>query len=163
MSEQQDGFREWCILELMGHRRLGGLVTEAEIGGIPLLRIDIPAEPPVTQYYGKPAVYALTPATEELATALARGFHGPVSRYELPAVPAPDPGFRAAITEDGDLIRRDEESGGWLAYWKDPRTPGGKSGEGCTLIEIEDGEPQVFPSIDQAAEACAEMRDDIPF
>ena len=79
----QEGFREWCILELMGHRRLGGLVTEAVVGGIPFLRIDIPSGP--TQYYGKAAVYAMTPTTEELATALAQSFTGPVQRYELPA------------------------------------------------------------------------------
>ena len=77
-------FREWCILELMGHRRLGGLVTEAVVGGIPFLRIDIPGGP--TQYYGKAAVYAMTPTTKELATQLAKTFSGPVQRYELPEV-----------------------------------------------------------------------------
>ena len=84
------GFSEWCILELMGHRRLGGLVTEAEIGGIPFLRIDIPSEPPVTQFYGKAAVYAMTPTTEELARKVGSNFHGPVSRYELPPAPEQD-------------------------------------------------------------------------
>lgn len=28
-EDTQDQFDEWCILELMGHRRLAGKVTEA--------------------------------------------------------------------------------------------------------------------------------------
>ncbi len=36
-------FETWAILELMGHRRLAGFVTEQEIGGANLLRIDVPS------------------------------------------------------------------------------------------------------------------------
>jgi hypothetical protein len=85
-SEQNDAFADWAILELMGHRRLGGFVREEEIAGAGLLRIDIPCEPPVTQFYSPQALYALTPTTEEIARALAQRFRPePVHRYELPA------------------------------------------------------------------------------
>jgi hypothetical protein len=30
---EQNGFEEWAVLELMGHRRLAGKVTDAVIGG----------------------------------------------------------------------------------------------------------------------------------
>jgi hypothetical protein len=40
VSEHQ--FREWAVLELMGHRRLGGKVSEQEIAGAAFLRIDVP-------------------------------------------------------------------------------------------------------------------------
>ena len=86
-SENRDGYAEWSILELMGHRRLGGYVTEAEIAGISFLRIDIKTEPSeITQYYGKAAVYCLTPTTETIAMSIARHFDPPVHRFEMTAV-----------------------------------------------------------------------------
>ena len=42
MSEER--FQQWCILELMGHRRLAGLVTETEVGGATFLKLDVPGE-----------------------------------------------------------------------------------------------------------------------
>jgi len=47
-------FSDWAILELMGHRRLGGYVSQQEIAGAAMLRIDIPGEdgqPAATQFY----------------------------------------------------------------------------------------------------------------
>ena len=42
MSQGNDStFDEWAILELMGHRRLAGKVTEQEIGGANMIRIDV--------------------------------------------------------------------------------------------------------------------------
>lgn len=37
-------FEGWAIVELMGHRRLGAWVSEAEIGGASMLRLDIPGD-----------------------------------------------------------------------------------------------------------------------
>jgi hypothetical protein len=88
-DEKQGVFAEWAILELMGHRRLAGRVQEVAVCGQGLLRIDIPCEPPVTQYYGIGSVYCVTPTTEELARAIARNWRPePVHPYELPP-PAP--------------------------------------------------------------------------
>ena len=46
-------FDEWAILELMGHRRLAGKVTEVAIGGGSFLRIDMPMKNGTrfTQFY----------------------------------------------------------------------------------------------------------------
>lgn len=66
MSEPYKG---WTVLELLGHRRLHGLVQETTLAGAGMLRIDVyegPAETPaLTQYYPPSSVYCLTPATEE--------------------------------------------------------------------------------------------------
>jgi hypothetical protein len=43
MAEQS--FEGWAILELMGHRRLGGYVTEQQVGGVAFVRIDVPEHP----------------------------------------------------------------------------------------------------------------------
>ena len=42
MSENVNTFEGWAILELMGHRRLAGLLSETQIGGAAFIRIDVP-------------------------------------------------------------------------------------------------------------------------
>lgn len=79
-------FEEWAVLELMGHRRLAGRVSEETIGGASFIRIDVPGG--ATQFYAPGAVYCITPTTEQLARAFAEGNRPrPVERYELPASP----------------------------------------------------------------------------
>lgn len=78
----------WAILELMGHRRLGGFVSEEEIAGKGFLRIGIPGddgEEYAVQFYSPAAVYCVTPCTEEAARAVAAMSRPePVKRWELP-------------------------------------------------------------------------------
>jgi hypothetical protein len=90
--EKQPGFAEWVILELLGHRRLAGWLTEQQIAGASFLRLDIPAssdQPLVTtQLYAPGSVYAITPTTEAIARGVAaRAMPAPVQRWELPAAP----------------------------------------------------------------------------
>jgi hypothetical protein len=85
-SEDQDF--GWAVLELMGHRRLGGKVSATTLAGAPVLRIDVPApdgsDKWVTQFYAPHAMYALTPTTEEIARKLAKTAQpSPVYRFEL--------------------------------------------------------------------------------
>lgn len=66
------GFEGWAIVEIMGHRRLAGHVSEVTIAGAQMLRIDVPgktgADPvKATQYYGGSSIFCLTPTTEEVA------------------------------------------------------------------------------------------------
>lgn len=83
-------FEGHAILELMGHRRLAGHVSEVEIAGGKFLRLDVPSqtpgEPPVaTQFYSPGAIYCITPTSEETARAVAKGAQpAPVQRWELP-------------------------------------------------------------------------------
>lgn len=90
-----DTFSEWVILELLGHRRLAGFLTEQQIAGASFLRLDIPTDKPcegcepgdadpcqachglgsvltATQFYAPGSVYAITPTTEDIARAAAR-------------------------------------------------------------------------------------------
>lgn len=86
-------FAEWAILELMGHRRLAGMLTEQEIAGTKFLRLDVPAAVDgfaATQFYSPAAVYAITPTTEEIARGVARSTQpAPAYRWELPALSQP--------------------------------------------------------------------------
>ena len=76
MTATQERFEQWAIIELMGRRRLGGLVTEVERFGTKMLRVDIPpAEEEgqtITQLCGGSSIYALTFTDEEIARAVAR-------------------------------------------------------------------------------------------
>lgn len=98
MSEEK--FEGWCVLELMGHRKLGGFVREQSVGGAAFIRIDVPGDngPVATQLYAPGAVYCITPTTEEVARGLAkRHTPEPVTRWELPAT------TRREEPEDADL------------------------------------------------------------
>jgi len=87
MNETQiPKFQEWCVVELMGHVRMAGLVTEVELFGSKQGRIDIPnGDGFVTQYFNGSSLYRLTPTTEEIARAVAISNQPePVHRWELP-------------------------------------------------------------------------------
>jgi hypothetical protein len=83
---ENNSFDQWAVLELMGHRRLAGKVTDAVIGGGPFIRIDIPTKDgkKTTQFYSPAAVYCITPTTEEIATVIAKNSEPePVSQWEF--------------------------------------------------------------------------------
>ncbi len=105
-------FREWCVVEIMGHKRYAGLVTEAEIGGCSFLRVDVPESvsaqsgetlPAFTKLFGQGSVYCLSPTTEETARAFAAGLGVEAfSRYEAPRLPGPPAAEAALELDDGE-------------------------------------------------------------
>jgi len=73
-------FAGWAIVELMGHVRLAGYVTEEEHFGTKLGRIDVHSgEQVVTQFFGGNSVYRVTPTTEEVARRIAEPTRAPVA------------------------------------------------------------------------------------
>ena len=93
MSSAYEG---WALVELMGHRKRAGRVSEVEQYGASLLRIDIPAgEDTVSEFSGGGAIYAMRPCSEELArtTAVYIGDVRPIAPATLRiAPPAPASG-----------------------------------------------------------------------
>ena len=86
MSGQK--FESWSIVELMGHVKMAGLLTEEERFGVKMGRIDIPTEDGkfVTQYFGGASVYRITACDENTGRAVARlGVPAPVHHWQLPA------------------------------------------------------------------------------
>lgn len=60
----------WAIMELFGHQKLAGKISEATIGGGAFVRIDVPQtgeRPAFTRFYGSAAIYSFTPVSEEVA------------------------------------------------------------------------------------------------
>lgn len=62
--------RCWAIVELFGHQKIAGEVSEEALAGGSFLRVDVPAEGDYvafTRFYGASAVYSITPVSEEVA------------------------------------------------------------------------------------------------
>ncbi len=71
-------YEGWAVVELMGHRTLGGYVSEVDMYGGRLLRLnvfddeDTGTGAAMTQYYGSSAIYCITPADESMAREVGR-------------------------------------------------------------------------------------------
>ncbi len=83
------GFEEtWAIVDLFGHQRLAGLVSEATIGGGSFIRVDVPGvegHEPFTRYFGGAAIYSISPCTEAVAKAIVKVTNPrPVTPYDIP-------------------------------------------------------------------------------
>lgn len=81
-------FEEWALVELFGHQRIAGKVSEQEIGGCSFVRVDVPETKSAkahTRFFGNGAIYSINPTTEEIARHLADRYDViPVMSYELP-------------------------------------------------------------------------------
>lgn len=98
---------EWAIVELMGHVRMAGLVSEEQHFGATLGRIDIPRGDTefATQFFGGGSVYRISPCSEEVARAVAaRNQPMPVQRWELPSPAEP-----AKPVEDHQFVPDDDD------------------------------------------------------
>ena len=60
----------WAIVELFGHVKMAGRVSEQLVAGATMLRLDVPGtedSPAFTRFYGAGAVYSITPTDEAVA------------------------------------------------------------------------------------------------
>lgn len=109
MNAEAQKLEMWAIVEVMGHNRFAGFVTEQPVGGASLLRIDVPeveGRAAFTKFIGVGSIYAITPCTEETARAFAAHYRlRPFHEYDLPRLPAPTPsGDDAREHEEEDLF-----------------------------------------------------------
>lgn len=87
-TESAPKFEQWAIVEIFGHQKYAGLVTEQSLGGTNMVRVDIPETPrnrAFTKFFGGSSIFSLTPVGEEIARAMAANMDKqPVSVYDLP-------------------------------------------------------------------------------
>lgn len=95
-------FESWGLLELFGHQRLAGKLSEQTIGGVHFIRIDVPEMESVaayTRFFTQGAIYGMTPLAEDVARKLATQMRAtPVNVFELREVQRP------SITHDDFAI-----------------------------------------------------------
>jgi hypothetical protein len=86
-------FETWASIELFGHQRIAGLVTEQTVAGAGFIRVDVPEtkfSPAHTKLFSPSAIYSITPTGEKEARAIAEYLHQkPIEPYMLAAIAAP--------------------------------------------------------------------------
>jgi hypothetical protein len=74
-------FEQWALVELFGHQRIAGRVSEQTIGGGSFVRVDVPELPAagdkvatqaVTKLFGPAAIYGITFLDEAAAMVFVR-------------------------------------------------------------------------------------------
>ena len=113
-NTEQKSFDCWCIVEIFGHQKYAGRVTEQTIGGCSFVRLDVPelperksvrwgreetqlAVPAFTKLFGQGAIYSITPVDESVARAACDSM-----RVEPVTVYIPLPKAIEAAAEDKD-------------------------------------------------------------
>jgi hypothetical protein len=112
MADTTEKFDQWALVEVMGHRRFAGRVTEQVVAGQGYVRVDVP---PVgdrlafSKLIGPGSIYCITPVSEEVARRLAEQYHErPVDVY-TPSVQHALPYHNHG--EDDDEVEDDGEEG----------------------------------------------------
>lgn len=97
---EPERFAQWSIVEIMGHQKYIGFVTEEALAGVNMLRVDVPtveadgehpAVPAYTKYFGGGSVYSITPVTEELALIAIRRYRKKPIEIYMPELYPPEP------------------------------------------------------------------------
>lgn len=77
-------FEAWGVVDLFGHTRIAGRISEQTIGGETFIRVDVPTgESFHTRLFGKGAIYGISITDEAIAREVAkRHVSQPVSPYD---------------------------------------------------------------------------------
>jgi hypothetical protein len=109
-------FEQWCVVEIMGHKRFAGFVSEQSLGGTSFVRVDVPEVTTedgtklaaFSKIFGAASIYCLSPCTEETARAFAARLRTEAfSLYEAPRLPAPSKSTEA----DDDVQKTCDDCG----------------------------------------------------
>lgn len=122
-QQEKEPKRFWGLIELMGHAKIAGQISEEEFGGTKLIRVDVPEMPertdmlfgrertipataPFTKYIGGAAVYSMTPLSREACLRVIQRFeHVPVQAVDL-TVTVVEPAQIPASIDGGDWQNR---------------------------------------------------------
>jgi hypothetical protein len=105
-SDDAAGFDQWAIVDVMGHQRYIGRVSEQVIAGKGFVRVDVPAsdgESGFTKLIGPDAIHSISPISEQLAREMCgRRRQYPIESYALPKVKRLPAGTETLIDDEED-------------------------------------------------------------
>lgn len=85
--EKNNTFEAWALVELFGHTKIAGKVSEQQIAGSSFVRVDVPktsTQPEFTRTFNPSAVYAFNWCTEEMVNMYAERIdEKPVTVYDI--------------------------------------------------------------------------------
>lgn len=115
-------FETFAIVELMGHARIAGKVSEANRFGTVLMRVDVPKTSQrdgYTKFYSASSIYCITPTDEATAQAAAERFNEPaVHPWIVPLPTSPLLAEKVVVEDDDPRLFDPEEVGDW-DVWPD--------------------------------------------
>lgn len=76
-----------AVVELFGHQKMAGKVTDQTIGGSSFIRIDVPEtsiQPAFSRMLNPSAIYAINPVTEEVMLHMAENIQNkPIQSWDI--------------------------------------------------------------------------------
>src|SRR5271167_1180911 len=87
VAEPSEPVPQWAVLEVFGHRRHVGVVSQVERYGTVMCRLDVPGDdgqPVATFFYGGASIFCETPVTEERGRQLLAQMNGTPAQSSLP-------------------------------------------------------------------------------
>ena len=104
-------FEAWALIEVMGHSRYAGKVSNQAIGGCNFVRVDVPSVgecPAFTKLLGQSSIFAITLVDEATARRAAERWQVvPFVTFSAPALPAPRD-YGQGYDEEDDPLGDDE-------------------------------------------------------
>lgn len=92
MGVEKEKLEQYAVIEMMGHRKIVGKITESDIAAGVLLKVTVlskDGKPDRTEYIGLASIYCLTIVTEEVALAVAASNSPePTWAWNIPQRPA---------------------------------------------------------------------------
>src|SRR3984885_13132476 len=83
-AESSTELKSWALVELFGHQRIVGFLSQQTFGTGVLFRVDVPdlikdgetVRDGFTRYFGLSAIYSITPVSEEIVRSLLPSIDG---------------------------------------------------------------------------------------